>query len=426
MKDRTEYFKNVSTLLVGRGFAQLIPILISPILTRLYSPNEFGIFALFTAVSAICITIVTLKYELAILLPNKNEEAINIAILAITVTVSMCFVFFLLLIFVEPLLANYLEQSMHSLWLFLLPIYIFFHGLFNILNYYNSRNKNYLHIAKTNVFRSAILALSQTMLGLTKFGAYGLILGSFISSVIAYSNMLRITLSKNREHYTTDLHSLKALAIRYKKFPLYSTPSSFINISTQYLPTILIPALFSVTVLGQYYLIQRVLGTPLTLIGNSFAQVYFQRASLEKRDTGVVIKTFRYTLIYLLLISIVIFVPTYFYIEEIFVLIFGAEWVSAGIYAKILLPMFFFRFISSPMTFTFIVQEMQKELFIANIALLILTILPFLVFMLFSYDVQIFFYSLSWILSAYYLGLLIVLRLIAAQRIGSHREESAV
>ncbi len=75
IKLKSEFSKNTLTLMIGSALAQVIPIIISPILTRVYTPEEFGIFALYITFISIGASLVTAKYETAILLPKKEENA---------------------------------------------------------------------------------------------------------------------------------------------------------------------------------------------------------------------------------------------------------------------------------------------------------------------------------------------------------------
>ena len=86
LKPKSEFSRNVLTLMTGTTIAQAIPIAISPILTRIYTPEEFGIFALYMAFISIGAAIVTGKYEMAILLPKRNEYAKYLVVISIFLT----------------------------------------------------------------------------------------------------------------------------------------------------------------------------------------------------------------------------------------------------------------------------------------------------------------------------------------------------
>jgi len=126
-------------------------------------------------------------------------------------------------------------------------------------------------------------------------------------------------------------------------------------------------------------LIERVLGIPSMIIGKSVSQVFFQAAVEEKNILNSIHETFKSTLKKLIFISLMIFVPLFFVIEDLFALVFGSEWREAGVYAKILLPVFFFNFVYNPFSVLFIVFEMQRVQFLINLFYVFVLIGMFLV-----------------------------------------------
>lgn len=141
IKKKSEFTKNIVTLMTGTAIAQAIPIAISPILTRIYSPEDFGVFALFVAIISILGNIANAKYELAIMLPKKDEDAINIFALGFLIT---CIISIIMLIFVitfNHYFIDSLKNEEIGFWLYFVPIAIFFSGMYNVLNYFNNRKK---------------------------------------------------------------------------------------------------------------------------------------------------------------------------------------------------------------------------------------------------------------------------------------------
>ena len=126
--------------------------------------------------------------------------------------------------------------------------------------------------------------------------------------------------------------------------------AALLNTLSTHFTNILIFSFFGIATLGYYSLVQRVLGIPSVLIGNSIGQVFFQEAIKEKQRTGKFINSFKATLKKLIIIALPFFTILFFIIEDLFVLVFGKDWLIAGLYAKILLPLFMIRFIVSPLT----------------------------------------------------------------------------
>ena len=144
----SEFARNVITLMTGTTIAQAIPIAISPILTRIYSPEDFGVLALFISISAIFGSIATARYELAIMLPEKNEEAINITALCIIISFFLSSVLFLIVSVFHVKIVELIGNQSISRWLYFIPLIVLFIGIHNSLSYYNTRNKYFKNIVR--------------------------------------------------------------------------------------------------------------------------------------------------------------------------------------------------------------------------------------------------------------------------------------
>ena len=283
--------------MTGTAIAQAIPIAISPILTRLYSPKDFGLFALFMAITSILSGIANGRYELAIMLPVKDEDAINVFALAFIIV--SCFSLFLIIVVVlfHDYLVNLLGNSQIGIWLYFIPIGVFFSGLYNILNYYNNRLRNYKALASATVLKSVLIAIIQLGIGFMKSGVAGLISGQLLSQFFANTRLLIKIVRGNVLISKIKKDKIVILAKRYIDFPKFSIWAVLANSSSQQLTSILISSFYSITTLGFYSLVQRVLGMPSALMGNAISQVFFQEATKEKHATGKSINSFKNTLV---------------------------------------------------------------------------------------------------------------------------------
>ncbi len=353
LKPKSEFTRNVLTLMIGTTIAQAIPIAISPILTRLYTPEDFGVLALFTSITSILGTIATGRYELAIMLPKKDEDAINIFALGFIINVAISLLTLILVIIFHKHFIHLLNNKGISVWLYFIPFAVFFIGLFNLLNYYNIRQKEFKDLAKATVFKSVVLSIVQINIGFIKQGASGLVLGQFFSQVAANSKLIK-NITKNKELLSSiNRAKIFSLAKKYKNFPMYSMPGALTSTFSKNFTEILISTFFGIATLGFYSLTNRVLSVPVTLIGNSISQVYFQQAADEAKKEGNAIKAFRSTAKKLLIIAIPFFLILYFVVEDIFIFIFGEQWQIAGLYAKIIIPFIFVNFIFTPLSSTY-------------------------------------------------------------------------
>jgi len=385
LKPKSEFSRNVLTLMTGTTIAQAIPIAISPILTRIYTPEDFGILALFVAMTSILGTIASGRYELAIMLPKKDKDAINLFALGfIIVSLLTIILFFIIIIFHDNILGILNNQNI-SLWLYFIPIAVFFTGIYNLLNYFNNRKKQYRDLANATIVKSIITAIIQLSIGIVKGGVVGLISGQLISQFFANMKLLK-NLTKNK-NLIRSISKIKIfiLAKKYKDFPKFTLWAGLLNTSSTQLTNILISSLFNVKTLGFYSLSQRMLGMPSALIGGSIGQVFFQEATKERHQTGSAISTFQSTLKKLMIIGVPFFSLMFFFIEDAFTFVFGEEWIVAGKYAKILMPFFMINFISSPLAISMSIFEKQKHGLYINIILIITALGTLFLSMLFHW-----------------------------------------
>lgn len=385
LKPKSEFSRNVITLMTGTTIAQAIPIAISPILTRIYTPEDFGVFALFFSITAIFGSIANGRYELAIMLPKKDEDAINIFALGFIITTFMSLVLLLFAVVFKDYFTTLGNEEI-GFWLYFVPLTVFFTGLWNILNYFNNRRKNYKDLRNATILKSIVLAVVQLSVGFVKSGATGLISGSLLSNIFANMKLLKnITKDKLLLSKISKVKII-ALAKRYKDFPKYSMWAILANTLSQNLTNILISTFYSVATLGFYSLVERVLGMPSSLIGNSIGQVFFQQATKEKQQTGKAIKTFNSTVKKVIIIGLPSFGLLFFTVEDLFVFVFGEEWKIAGTYAQIVIPLFFIRFIVATVMIIDTIFEKQKFYLLSQIFFLLMTVAIILIFRLDSFE----------------------------------------
>jgi len=358
-----EFNRNVLTLLTGTTIAQAIPIAISPILTRLYTPEDFGVLALFVAITAILASVANGRYELAIVLPKTDKEALSIMVLALVISTTLS-VLLLISIFVyyNPIV-SLVNNGELAKWLYFIPIVVFLSGLYNSLNYYNTRKKAYANIAKTSVTRSLGLSVVQITLGLLKKGAGGLIAGQIVSQALANGRLATTVIKDKVELKNVSKTSVLSAAKRYNNFPKFSMPAVLMNTISNNIMSFFLPVMFSVATLGQYALVNRVLGAPSSIIGTSFGQVFMQQAAQERSKTGNAKQTFNSTLKKLVVISVLPFIILFFFGEQMITFIFGEDWELAGQLIVILAPYFMIRFINTPLsTITSVFEKNQIAL----------------------------------------------------------------
>ncbi|CUV64982.1 Putative O-antigen transporter [Sulfurovum sp. enrichment culture clone C5] len=377
LKPKSEFSRNVLTLMTGTTIAQAIPIAISPILTRIYSPQDFGIFALFLAIVGFFSVVSSARYEQALLVPREDEDAINIFALGFLINIFISIFLFLVVAIFHEEITNLFNNKEIGIWLWFAPLTVFFTGLFNLLTYWNNRKKHYANITKATIIKSIILALSQVAIGSIKSGAAGLIGGQILSSIFSNMRLAKALLNNKKLLKAISKESIINQAKKYTDFPKFQAPHAMLNNLSSSLPTFLFSTFFSIGIVGFYSLATRIVFAPLGILSNASAKVYNQRVSeLYNNHEDAFSFTVRFLKslakkIILPLVVIGLFAPV------IFAFVFGEEWREAGVYTQILIPWMTLNLLASTISFIPSLVGMQKKAFVLSVIQLFLVSIAF-------------------------------------------------
>jgi len=378
LKPKSEFSRNVLTLMTGTTIAQAIPIAISPILTRIYTPEDFGVFALFLAITGVFLVVASCRYELALMLPRKEEDAINIFVLGVGIVIIFTLALLFLVLLFHSYITNISKNNEIEYWLYFIPVAFFFIGLFNLLSYYNNRQKNYKDIANATIVKSIVLAVVQLSMGFLKMGASGLISGHIISSLFANLQLLKNTIKDKSLLARVSKVKMIALAKRYKDFPKYQAPHAMLNTFSSQIPIYMFTPFFGLTVVGLYALSTRIVFTPLMILAGASAKVYNQKVTQIYNDKGDAYG-FTIRLLKSLLKKIMIpFLIIVMFAPNIFGFVFGEEWRKAGVYTQILSPWLALNVLVSTVSFLPSLTNMQKKAFLVSIVYTVLISLAIL------------------------------------------------
>lgn len=356
---RSNFVKNVAVLAGGTALGQAIVVLASPLLTRLYTPEDFGYLAAYASLLSIIVVVGSLKYQLAIPLPEADEDAFNllalsfIALGAVTGLVSLA-----LWAFGAELL-NLLNASILQPYLWLLPLGLLGAGAYQALSYWAIRKNIYRHLAMTKLTQGVGLVVTQIILGLAKLGPIGLIIGDVVGRAAGSSNLARAMLPRGLWR-SLSLKRIAKNASRYRRFPLLSSGSALLNSAGLQLPSLMLLAFYGPQIAGWFALSQRLIGIPMTLIGTSVSQVYIGQAARLARESPSQLRSLFFKTTYRLLLLAAVPSMTLFALGPwLFSLIFGSDWLQSGLYARILAPMFLLQFAIVPLSQTLNILERQ-------------------------------------------------------------------
>lgn len=374
------FARNVATLMTGATFSQALLIFIAPVLTRLYTPEDFGVFSMYISILSIITVVICLRYELAIVIPEKDDEAANLLIFSMLICIGLSFITFLFVLLFRNQLSTILNTPELAFWLWFLPISLLAAGLFNTFNYWSTRCKQFERLALRQITQSSVASAAQITLGVTNnLRAGGLIIGQIVGQSTATGRLAWQIWKDEGKQLLTYINKtkIKEMSVKYKNFPLYSTWSGLLNTMSVMLPPLLLGFFFNPSIVGFYALGDRVLKMPMCFVGSSVYQVFFPRATEAKRNGDLDRVTFN-IFKHLISISLVPFFLLAIIAPELFALVFGDKWFIAGEYVRWLSFWIFFQFISSPISTVFFVLDKQKELLIFNFILIINSLIAFI------------------------------------------------
>ena len=373
--------------MTGTGMAQAITILFSPVLTRIFTPEEFGIFYLFSSIADILVIFATGRYELAILIPEDETEAANTVWSAGFLATIFSFLLLIFIYFFNLKIGLWLREPQISPWLYLLPPFIFIRGWMVSLHYWHNRHKRFKVITGSRIAESSTNVGTRIGLGVLNFGTGGLIIGTLLGRLATLLTYFIYFIKNDKKNFPKPQKaSIKKQLQRFKNFPKNMVPASFFNASATQLPNILINFFYTATVVGHYGFMNRIVRTPLSVVGRSFEEVFKQKASEELQQVGHCKNIFYKTLKRLFAIAILPFILFYFIAPTVFQIVFGEEWRIAGEYAQIFTIPLFLNFIASSLSSIFYLKE--KTQIFSRLSFLQLSLVIFAFFLSQQYDLE--------------------------------------
>lgn len=344
---KSEFAGHLTTQLMGTGIAQVLPLLISPLLSRLYDESDFALYTSFFAIATILSSAIGGKYHMAIILPNQEEDAHKLARLSYHFTFLYSLI--ILLVTVVFVLVPATETSWQ--WLFL-AVYVFCNGFYQTTIQASIRLREFRTNAKAKVIQAGTYALLALGLGFGGLTNVGLIAGKSIANLGSFSYLYRISGPK----WTKDRWgNLKSVALEYINFPKYGIHPSLLNtISTQGL-VLTLTYFYSKEELGYFGLTYMVLAAPMSLIGVSYRDVFMEKIAshIKQKKWQSAKKFFLQSTLLLGAIGLPIVLVLIFIGPLLFALIFGDNWVISGEYAAQLALAYLVKLIVSPLSSIF-------------------------------------------------------------------------
>ncbi|MFM7023844.1 MAG: lipopolysaccharide biosynthesis protein [Flavobacteriales bacterium] len=375
---KSEFTKNTFTLIIGTVIAQSIPLLLHPVLRRIYAPEDFGAMSVYLSIFSMLTIVLSLRYEATIVLPKNNNEAANILGLTFVVNISITLVAFLtVLLFKEEIaeLLNFPEK--YSAYLYFLPLGASLFALYQSINFWLIRQKAFKASTSNKIIRRVVEGATQLGLGLLKIPG-GLISGDIVgnlANVIAgiRQSLKKVVTDNDKTYYLTGpikntwtlerFITKKKMAYafkRYIEYPKYNVIPTLLSTAATTLPFLFINKMYGPDTLGYIDLSRLVLSIPLIFISATISQVFFQQTT-EKKHLGQSIHKDCMNILHILLaITAMEIIIIFTFGTDLFAFVFSEKYALSGDYAKILMLSFILNFIGSTFSSIFITFEKIK------------------------------------------------------------------
>jgi len=374
MINSASFVANVVRITSGSVFGQLILVISSPLITRIYDPEIFGTFAIYNAIVRLISAISPLRYEMAVVIAQKSRDAKHLALIALSFVFITVF-----LVYQIPTLVKYFNYFSDSTELIntyplIICTSILIWGIINILMSIETRYSYFSNVAVFKFIKPVTTSLFHILYGLlVKSTAIGLFVGDIFGSLLG---LIYLGVKMFKRYSTETIRDLKLsrtlyLLKRYKNFPLFGTWTVLVNSLMLQVPVLILSNYYSANVIGYFALSNRLLQMPMALFNSGVSQVFLKNASENKSSLNISVLVLK-TLSRLIMIGAFPCILIAIIGQDLFTLMFGSQWSEAGQYTQILSLWWFSAFLIQPLSHLVNVLEKQKQGLIINLARLII------------------------------------------------------
>ena len=354
------------TLLMGGALAQLVPLLLGPVLARLFTPQAFGVFTTFSTVAATVAVVACGRYEFALPMARDEDEA--------AVLLALCVRIGLLVLVLSVPLAALLNMTGHLPLPWLLPLAVAAAGALQLLIMWSNRAQRFRALAISRVLQYGGAALLQVALGVALWGAarqpagaeaaWALVIAPVISGVLAALVLVQPApaggwraLLPARAHPGMQ-QAMRQVAVKFRDFPLLNTPHAFLGALQDALAVAMLVAFSGHAAAGFWGLGLRYLKAPATLVGSAVSQALYPRlAGAQPADAQRAVRQIMALLGAVALgLMLVLMVAG----PWLFRLVFGAAWQEAGELARALAPYIAVHFVAAPLAVVTMAWKAQR------------------------------------------------------------------
>ena len=352
--------RNLALVGVGTALGQGSLVLASPVLARLYDPQDFGLLSVYAAIMLVLLAVASLRFDYAIPIAADPDEAIHLLALSVVLALAASFVLAVVVLLWGVPIATALGAAAFVPFLWILPIGLIVASTAQALASWAVYHRSFPQLGRMRGLQGVAQAISQIVLGLLRAGPFGLILGDLVGRSFGMEQLYRSLSATLRTSHLSRTRLAHYARARWS-FARVMTVASLLNMLSLQAPFLLIPALFDIGSAGQFFLAYRVLVLPASLVAAAVSQVFFGEASVRREDPKRL-----HDLAYNLAVSLFVFaIPTYVTVmvcgQALIVTIFGSQWQEAGQFAQVLAPSLILWAVASPISALLLIGRRERE-----------------------------------------------------------------
>ncbi|MCQ2343191.1 MAG: oligosaccharide flippase family protein [Paludibacteraceae bacterium] len=363
--------KNSARLLSANVIAQAIGLVVYPILTRLYAPEDFGLLNLFLCLGGVLVVLANAEYHTAIVLPDNDRDARSLVHIGwwssviVTCVVCLCLPF-------SNVIASWFKTPDLARWLWLMPVFVLTSALWNILNYWYVRGCQYRRLSGYQYSLSIVTTSAKLGFGYGGWLHGGLVMSAIIGPVVSLLTTIGLGWRKSvqslfRHRPTRD--ELRHVALQYKNFPCFNLPRTFLNYVVGQLPVLLLTPMFGKATIGYWGMALLVGFAPVAMINKALYQVLYQQFT-EFYHKGMSIRPLLLRFTGMALTGIVVCgVPIGWFMPQLVTWLFGDNWLPVAEILRWMLPWIAACMLVGSTSFLFDIFSKQKQGLYAEILL---------------------------------------------------------
>lgn len=358
------FVRNSAVLMSGNILGQAISLLFHLLLCRIYTPDDFGTFAVFMSYAGFLAIVATGCYHYAIILPDNNEDVKSVMKLCTYCVLITGIATFILLVPTEFFLLPKLYDSTTINIFWLMPLYIWTFGIWKIFEYWHVRQSNYKTLSTYQLSQNLSSSVIKATLWQAKSGI-GLALGTIMGQIAA----IAISLVKDKTPLRAiclphSLNSVKKAAKRYMSFPRYSLPRDAINYLASNSVYLILSPFFGTYELGLFMMAASLSLRPLILVNNAIGHNIMQNIADKLKSGNPIIPAIKKYIATSTAIMIPLFSVLFFIVKPSCILLLGQEWETSGTYLQYMLPWLCALAIFSPMAnIPDLLQKQKNDMF---------------------------------------------------------------